>query len=256
MGKSIPVLNFTQLTGKLDSLEQQVSQFVTSPGRSTAPHDGRTVDEFKPFLVALNLTKRCNLKCAHCYLDATTKAGGGSDELTTEECYRLIGQIAEVNRGCLLVITGGEPLLQQRDLTGLVADLKSRGFYFEVETNGTLVPIPELARDIDQWNVSPKLETSGNPLDRRVLPQVLESFRQLPGAYFKFVVVEPQDVEEVCAMRDKYKLPTERIVLLPEGTTVEQVQRRSQWVSEVCVREGFRFSTRLHILLWGDQRGR
>ena len=155
-----------------------------------------------------------------------------------------------------LVITGGEPLLQQTHLTGLVADLKARGFYFEVETNGTLVPVPELARDIDQWNVSPKLENSGNPLDRRVLPQVLESFRQLPGAYFKFVVVEPRDVEEVCAMRDKYKLPTERIVLLPEGTTVDQVQRRSQWVSEAGVREGFRFSTRLHILLWGDQRGR
>ena len=64
-----------------------------------------------PILIALNLTKRCNLKCDHCYLDATTKAGGGSDELTTEECYRLIDQIAEVNKGCLLVITGGEPLV-------------------------------------------------------------------------------------------------------------------------------------------------
>ncbi len=155
-----------------------------------------------------------------------------------------------------LVITGGEPLLQQRALTGLVADLKARGFYFEVETNGTLVPIPGLARDIDQWNVSPKLETSGNPLDRRMLPQVLESFRQLPNAYFKFVVVEPRDIEEVCALRDKYKLPADRIVLLPEGTTVDHVQQRSQWVSEACVKEGFRFSTRLHILLWGDQRGR
>src|SRR5213080_3957357 len=109
MAKALPVFSFSQLVGTLDSLEQQVKRFVT-PSAFAAPNDGRTVDYFKPFLVALNLTKRCNLKCAHCYLDATTKAGGGSDELTTEECSHLIDQIAQVNRGCLLVITGGEPL--------------------------------------------------------------------------------------------------------------------------------------------------
>src|SRR5881396_2179785 len=84
MGRSLPVLDFSQIAGKLDALQQQVRRFVTAPampaGQSGlpagAPADGRTVDEFKPFLVALNLTKRCNLKCAHCYLDATTKAGG------------------------------------------------------------------------------------------------------------------------------------------------------------------------------------
>ena len=191
----------------------------------------------------------CHLRCSYCDTEYAFHEGRW---MTLDEIMEQVNELGVT----LVEITGGEPLLQQTHLTGLVADLKARGFYLEVETNGTLVPVPELARDIDQWNVSPKLENSGNPLDRRVLPQVLESFRQLPGAYFKFVVVELRDVEEVCAMRDKYKLPTERIVLLPEGTTVDQVQRRSQWVSEACVREGFRFSTRLHILLWGDQRGR
>ena len=155
-----------------------------------------------------------------------------------------------------LVVTGGEPLLQQTELAPMISGLKDKGFYFEVETNGTIVPIPELERDIDQWNVSPKLATSDNPVDRREIPRVLESFREIPGAYFKFVVVEPQDVDEVCDLRDRYGLPADRIILLPEGTTVDAVQRRSQWVSEACVREGFRFSTRLHILLWGDKRGR
>ena len=51
-------------------------------------------------------------------------------------------------------------------------------------------------------------------------------------------------------------MPQQRIILMPEGQTVEAVQDRSHWVSEACVNEGFRFSTRLHILLWGDQRGR
>jgi 7-cyano-7-deazaguanosine (preQ0) biosynthesis protein QueE len=155
-----------------------------------------------------------------------------------------------------LVITGGEPLLQQAELAPLISQLKEKGFYFEVETNGTIVPIPELTRDIDQWNVSPKLATSDNPVDRREIPCALESFREMPGAHFKFVVVEPRDVDEVCGLRDRYRLPPDRIILLPEGTTVNAVQARSQWVSEACVREGFRFSTRLHILLWGDKRGR
>src|SRR5215475_16053620 len=105
MGKSLPILNSPMVPGP-----QRVSALSTD--YSALVQDGRTVDDFKPYLVALNLTKRCNLKCAHCYLDATTKAGGGSDELSTQECFRLVDQIAEVNKGCLLVITGGEPLVR------------------------------------------------------------------------------------------------------------------------------------------------
>src|SRR5678815_6003240 len=110
MGKSLPILNIPSLPGALGSFQQQITQFFTPRTQDNGPYDGRTVDDFKPYLVALNLTKRCNLKCNHCYLDATTKAAGGDDELTTDECFRLIDQIAEVNKGCLLVITGGEPL--------------------------------------------------------------------------------------------------------------------------------------------------
>ena len=103
-----------------------------------APYDGRTVDDFKPYLIALNLTKRCNLKCDHCYLDATTKAAGGDDELTTEECYRLIDQIAEVNKGCLLVITGGEPLVRP-DILDIARHAVKLGFMVVFGTNGMLI---------------------------------------------------------------------------------------------------------------------
>ena len=111
---------------------------VTSYSSGLAPNDGRTVDDFKPYLVALNLTKRCNLKCDHCYLDATTKGGGGSDELSTEECYRLIDQIAEVNKGCLLVITGGEPLVRP-DILDIARHAVALGFMVVFGTNGMLI---------------------------------------------------------------------------------------------------------------------
>ena len=83
MGRSLPVLNFQTLGGTLGSIQQQVTKFITPSSTAPAPHDGRTVDDFKPYLLALNLTKRCNLKCDHCYLDATTKSAGGNDEKRT-----------------------------------------------------------------------------------------------------------------------------------------------------------------------------
>lgn len=159
--------------------------------------------------------------------------------------------------GCgRLIVTGGEPLLQQAELAPLAASLNKDGFQLEVETNGTIAPLEDLERDVDQWNVSPKLESSGNPRDRREQRQALEVMARLPNAYFKFVVTHPEDVGEVCALRDAYGLPGQRIILMPEGVTEEGIQARSQWVAEACAMEGFRFSTRLHILLWGDQRGR
>ena len=62
-----------------------------------------------------------------------------------------------------LVITGGEPMLQQAGLAPLVKSLSEEGYTFEVETNGTIVPALEMLRYIGHWNVSPKLRTSGNP---------------------------------------------------------------------------------------------
>src|SRR5687767_8553258 len=101
MGKPLPIFNASTLSGpqRLSALSPSHPPAPGTPGRAAFPDysalvkDGRTVDDFKPYLIALNLTKRCNLKCNHCYLDATTKAGGGSDELSTDECYRLIDQI-------------------------------------------------------------------------------------------------------------------------------------------------------------------
>lgn len=155
-----------------------------------------------------------------------------------------------------LIITGGEPLLQQQELVPLVTALKAKGFQFEVETNGTIIPGSELVAQVDQWNVSPKLRNSGNPTERRELPKVLDAFCQLPSAFFKFVVEEPEDIQKVCTLRDRYNLPAQRIILMPQGQTSDAIRSRSQWISEACIKEGFRFSTRLHILLWGDKRGK
>ena len=125
-----------------------------------------------------------------------------------------------------------------------------------METNGTITPSSDMVDAISQWNVSPKIGSSGNPADRREVPEALRAFRELDSAYFKFVVVDPEDVEEVCGLVDRYGIPSHRVVLMPEGVTPEAISARSRWLAEECARRGFRFSTRLHILLWGDERGR
>ena len=147
-------------------------------------------------------------------------------------------------------------MLQQKELEPLVESLAAQGHKFEVETNGTIVPQPGMLCHIGQWNVSPKLRSSGNASTGRLIPRALETFARLPEAYFKFVVTEESDIDEVCALRDLYELTPDRVLLMPEGRTPDALAKKSAWLSEACVKYGFRFTTRLHIILWGDERGR
>lgn len=84
----------------------------------------------------------------------------------------------------------------------------------------------------------------------------MTAFANLCNAYFKFVIVEPSDVDEVDELLARYEIPLNRVLLMPEGTTPEALTSRSEWIAELCSQKGFRFTTRLHILLWGDKRGR
>jgi len=90
------------------------------------------------YLIAINLTRRCNLACAHCYMDAETRLGGGEGELTTDEVRGLLDEIASRDNETMVVLTGGEPLLR-RDLEQLVAHGARLGLSMVVGTNGVLL---------------------------------------------------------------------------------------------------------------------
>ena len=68
---------------------------------------------FETYVISWNLTKRCNLSCSHCYLDAAFLEGDVVDELSLSESKKLIDQMAEVNPNACLILTGGEPLLRE-----------------------------------------------------------------------------------------------------------------------------------------------
>lgn len=151
-----------------------------------------------------------------------------------------------------VVFTGGEPLLQQKDLTELASRMKARGFRVEIETNGTIVPEPALAAVVDQWNVSPKLESSGNELAKRYVPNALAWFADRPNAFFKLVVVSKDDLAEI----ERLAFPKERVILMPEGTDATTLAERSRWLAEQCTKTGYRLGARLHVHIWGAERGR
>ena len=198
----------------------------------------------------------CNLACVWCDTRYTWDwerydQRKGIRELSLGEAEEVVHRY----RCRSLVVTGGEPLVQQRSLTPLLERLKGSGFWIEVETNGTIVPGKKLFGVVDHWSVSPKLENSGNPASLRENPEAYRRFRDLPSAHFKFVVEKADDLAELLAMVGRYEIPPDKIVLMPQAQDGDTLLERSRWLADVCKREGYLFSTRLQILLWGNQRG-
>lgn len=198
----------------------------------------------------------CNLQCSFCDTAYTWDWARFDKkketvDLSVDEVAALALDVAK-DGVRNVVFTGGEPLLQQSDLAALASRMKERGFRVEIETNGTIVPEPALAAVVDQWNVSPKLESSGNDLAKRYVPGALAWFADRPNAYFKLVVVSKDDLSEV----DRFAFPKERVILMPEGTDPTTLAERSRWLAEQCTKTGYRLGARLHVHIWGAERGR
>ena len=207
---------------------------------------------------------RCNLACQWCDTaytwrfegdnrphrdDAAFERKANQITLSEEQVTARIAALAPDR----LVITGGEPLLQGAALARLVALLPA--MHIEIETNGTVPPHAALDPLVHQYNVSPKLSHSGNPADLALIPERLAAWATDPRAYFKFVVANPSDVEEVAALQSAYAIAPERLFLMPEGRSSDILRERSAWLAEICAARGWRFTDRLHIHLWGDTRG-
>lgn len=202
----------------------------------------------------------CNLTCSWCDSRFTwdwSRYDPREDtaRLEVEEVVRRVSEsAAEGVRN--VVLTGGEPMLQQEELAALAGLLKARGFRLEVETNGTVLPSAEMVERVDQWNVSPKLANSDNPEKARHVPEALRWYGRSERAFWKFVVTTPDDLSEILELVRRYGVPADRVVLMPEGMDAETLAERSRWLAEICRRRGFRLGSRLHIQLWGNERGR
>jgi 7-cyano-7-deazaguanosine (preQ0) biosynthesis protein QueE len=194
---------------------------------------------------------RCNLDCSWCDTAYTWDWDrfDPAVELTRRSVEDVVDDIAamDVDR---VVVTGGEPLLQQRALVPLLAACAERGWAVEVETNGTLAPSADVIAGVERFNVSPKLANSGVDPAKALVPDVLQAFAATGKAAFKFVVTGPDDLEEIAA------LDLEPVYVMAEGTTPEAVLATTRAVADAVAARGWHLTTRLHVLLWGDERGR
>lgn len=201
---------------------------------------------------------RCNLTCPPCDTPYTWDRGrydlrAESTRLSGDEVVAWV--LARPAR--LVVVTGGEPLLQQRALVPVAAALAAAGRRVEVETNGTVVPARGLVEVVDGFNVSPKLARfAGDPPAgvRPVNPAALAAFVASGKAVFKFVVAGTADLIEVEELRAAHGLNP--VWVMPEGTTPERVTAVAREIADEVIVRGWHLSTRLHVLLWGDTRGR
>ena len=100
-------------------------------------------DGYVPHVVAWNLTRRCNLECAHCYI-AAGPTESAADELTTNECLRIAEEILALNPAPMFILSGGEPLLRD-DLCTIASFVSARGATVVVGTNGTLLTEERIA---------------------------------------------------------------------------------------------------------------
>jgi 7-carboxy-7-deazaguanine synthase len=201
-------------------------------------------------------TAQCNLKCTWC----DTKYTWDWENYDFQKEVKVM-TIDEIKDSILdleikhLVITGGEPLLQQDDLADLLTFLKP-DFYVEIETNCTILPNKMLTDLVDQWNVSPKTENSGNSLELYENNECYYFFANQENCFFKYVVENETDIPEIKKFIAKYKIPEKRVQLMTQASTKEEIYMREKSISKLAKSHNFAFSPRLHVAMWGSQRGK
>ncbi len=201
-------------------------------------------------------TTGCNLRCWFCDTPYTSWEPEGISLSVGDILRRVEGY----NAGHV-VVTGGEPMLAP-EIEELCAGLRRLGMHITIETAGTIFkPVA-----CDLASLSPKLRSS-TPWQRdaklalrheemRLNLAVLRAFMNHCAYQFKFVIDTPEDIQEVRQILGLLPpLELTRILLMPQGVTRQEIEERAGWIAEACKEHGFRYCPRLHLDLFGHQRG-
>lgn len=164
------------------------------------------------------------------------------------------------NRDVHLILTGGEPLLQQENLIQFLQYLDQQrpgDFFTEIETNGTIDPDKRLYRLIDQWNVSPKLSNSGEPKKRRYRPDIVFNIvANSKAADVKFVVTNEDEWREIEKdYLDPGYITRDHILLMPGAENRTELEIVIPIAATLALRHSVRLSNRLQIALWNQTTG-
>ncbi|MFJ4983688.1 7-carboxy-7-deazaguanine synthase QueE [Streptomyces sp. NPDC088732] len=198
---------------------------------------------------------RCNLACAKCDTPYSWDWSrfDPREESTKWAVADLVAWAAS-SPVELVVITGGEPLVQQARLPPLVQGLLAAGKRVEFETNGTIVPATELMVDGVRFNVSPKLASFGAEEAKSIVAPALEAFAGSGRAVFKFVASSAADLDRIAELAAAHRLAP--VWVMPEGTSSEAITATFRTLAGEVAARHWCFTTRLHVLAFADTRGR
>lgn len=216
-------------------------------------------------------------------------------DVAVNDCIELL----KANPGVRdVVITGGEPMLDQNGLNefinrlrdGLWVENEDDGIFVTVETNGTIKPVRESLLNVQLWSISPKLKSAAptekdfkeleieddykkySKTDARIKPDILADYViwgndvQMKYVYTgteseQEIICITNDVQEHVDARkeqwwnDHYKLTVnDYVMIMPEGITKKAILDKSDECVQVCIKNGWAFSSRMHILVWGNVR--
>ncbi len=198
----------------------------------------------------------CNLRCRYC---DTPYASWHCDG----EAWSVPELVTQIQRweGSHVVLTGGEPMLAP-ELGSLCDRLRQGGYRITIETAGTVYR--QLACDL--MSISPKLDNSTpNGDNSGIWRQRHERLRHAPEVIgrllaehvyqFKFVIGEPRDVRQVLGYLEQFpSIDRDRVMLMPMGTGLAELERVEQWLVESCRTHGLRYCPRRHIEWFGWKR--
>lgn len=169
------------------------------------------------------------------------------------------GFIDKFKNGVHLILTGGEPLLQQDSFVKFFDTFVDRYGWFpytEIETNCTIKPTEGMDEIIDQYNVSPKLSNSGMPEEMRVAPEVYKFHNNNDKSTFKFVVSSKNDWKEIKGLIDRFDLKVgHKIWLMPAASSRKELFGRNEEVANLAIKHNVCFSTRLQAEIWDQLTG-
>jgi 7-carboxy-7-deazaguanine synthase len=202
-------------------------------------------------------TTGCPLRCTWCDSPYTSWEPAGE----TLSVDAILARLSEYPTRHV-VVTGGEPVVAA-GIEELCDRLRQEHYHITLETAAVVFkPLP-----IDLASLSPKLASStphtrdGGRFalrhdEQRLRPQVIRDFLAHASCQLKFVVDRPEDIEEIQQLLGQLPpVDPNTVLLMPQGLTRDELAERAGWVAELCKSHGFRYCPRLHIELYGNQRG-
>ncbi|MDR2969403.1 MAG: 7-carboxy-7-deazaguanine synthase QueE [Tannerellaceae bacterium] len=204
-------------------------------------------------------TSGCNLRCRWCDTPYTSWQPEEGIYNTEDVLFALNANthIEDV------IITGGEPTLC-RSLGEIIELCVEKGKRITLETNATQLIAENLMRAVDLVSLSPKLSNSSpaekaaalrHDTDRIRISVIRKWIESAADYHLKFVVSDPGDIREINELIEESGIERRNIYLMPEGRTEKELQQKRLWLADLCIREGFRYCERLHIIIYGDKRG-